>query len=74
MDLNAFVTALGSLKNFDIFPFEVEGCGDVGLLEFGEDVEGVEKPEKDGLELAVENPEKDDPEHVLGVGLLFCTM
>ena len=66
-DLNTFVTALGTLKNFDTFPFEVEGCGDAGLLEFGEDVEGVEKPHKDGLELAVENPENDDPECVLGV-------
>ena len=62
------------LKNFNLFPFEVEGCGEFAALE--EEDENPEKSglEKFGLELIVEYPEKDEFEVVLEVGLLGCTM
>ena len=68
-DLNTFVIALGTEKNFDAFTFEVEGCGEFAALE-----EEDENPEKFGLELNVEYPEKAVLEVVLEVGLLGCTI
>ena len=60
--------ALGNVKNFAGFPFEVDGCGEFVALE--ED----ENPEKFGLELIVEYPEKAELEAVLAVGLPGCTI
>ena len=67
-DLKTFVTALGTAKNFVDFPFEVEGCGELGALE------EEENPEKSGLELIVEYPENAELEAALAVGLPGCAI